>query len=90
MSANFAQYAQDATVREVAPLSIGGTEVRAQISNQYGNVPLRVTAASVALAGSGPAVVPGTMHPLSFGGYQPLTVSHDSVPFEHDCHRVLR
>lgn len=75
MAANLGhQYAYDATVRQVAPLSVGGSEVRAQISNEYGNVPLTVTAATVALSGSGSAVVAGTLHPLTFGGATSVTV----------------
>ncbi|MDE3203221.1 MAG: hypothetical protein KGQ66_03250 [Acidobacteriota bacterium] len=75
MAANLdQQYAVNATVRQVAPLSIGGDQVRAQISNKYGNAPLVVAAATLALAGSGPATVAGTMHPLSFGGAPSVTV----------------
>ncbi|MST34313.1 hypothetical protein GHK86_16490, partial [Acidimicrobiaceae bacterium USS-CC1] len=74
MSGGLGQYAYDATVRQVAPLSVGGREVRAQISNQYGDAPLTVAAATVALAGSGSAVVAGTLHPLTFGGATSVTI----------------
>ena len=68
------QYAVDATVRQDAPLSIGGTEVRAQISNQFGNAPLVISAATAAVAGAGPAVVAGTVTPLTFSGATSVTV----------------
>lgn len=75
MSGNLGnQYASDATVRQVAPLSVGGTEVRAQISNKYGDLPLTVTAATVALAGTGPALAPGSLRSLTFNGAASATV----------------
>jgi lysophospholipase L1-like esterase len=54
------------TVRNVVFLSAGGDRVRVRISNAFGTAPLRVGAASVALAGTGAAT--GPAHPLWFAG----------------------
>lgn len=63
------QRLHDSTVREVARLSIGGPRLRVVLSNAYGKAPLRVGAASVALpAGQGPAILPASLRPLTFGG----------------------
>jgi lysophospholipase L1-like esterase len=56
------------TVRNVVFLSAGGDRIRVRISNAFGTAPLRVGAASVALAGDGAATVPGSAHPLRFAG----------------------
>ncbi|GAB1576547.1 SGNH/GDSL hydrolase family protein [Bordetella petrii] len=63
------------TVREVARVSIGGPRVRVVLSNAYGREPLRVGAASVALPrGDGPAVRPGTLQALTFGGQSSVVI----------------
>ena len=74
MAGSLGQYVHDATVRQVAPLSVGGTEVRVQVSNEYGDVPLVVTAATVAVAGTGSAVVAGTLRPVLFGGATSVSI----------------
>jgi lysophospholipase L1-like esterase len=66
--------AYDVTVRELADVAIGGRAVRVRISNEFGNAPLVVAAATVAQDASGPAVVPGTVRPLTFGGAPGVTV----------------
>jgi lysophospholipase L1-like esterase len=58
----------DQTVRDVVVTSAEGDRVRVRVTNAFGAAPLRVGSASVALAGRGAAAVPGTTHPLSFGG----------------------
>ncbi|MDA8183648.1 MAG: GDSL-type esterase/lipase family protein [Acidimicrobiales bacterium] len=68
------QVATDVTVRELARIGIGGRAVRVRISNAFGNVPLVVASATVALDASGPSIVAGTLHPLSFGGAPGVTV----------------
>ncbi|MFE0180793.1 SGNH/GDSL hydrolase family protein [Streptomyces olivaceus] len=58
------------SVRNVVHTSVGGTSVRITLSNLYGQSPLAVTHASVALA-AGPetaAAVDGTMRRLTFRG----------------------
>ncbi|MEU7207156.1 SGNH/GDSL hydrolase family protein [Streptomyces sp. NPDC048405] len=58
------------SVRNVVHTSVGGTSARITLSNLYGQSPLTVTHASIALA-AGPdtaAAVGDTMRPLTFGG----------------------
>lgn len=61
------------TVRQTARISIGGERVRIVVSNAYGDQPLVVGAAELALARSPAAIVPGSGHALHFDG-QPGTV----------------
>ena len=56
------------TVRQVAAVSIGGRRVRVVLSNEYGTRPVNIGAAEVALHEKGPAIVPGSNKPLTFGG----------------------
>ena len=59
---------RDQTVRQIARVSLGGSRVRVELSNEYGQDPLVIGAAHVALAGEGPAIVAGSDRPLTFGG----------------------
>ncbi|TXS55345.1 SGNH/GDSL hydrolase family protein [Streptomyces sp. t39] len=68
------------SVRNVVHTSIGGTAARVTLSNLYGTVPLRVDAASLAVAaggtgGAGAAAVPGSVRPVLFGGARGATVA---------------
>jgi lysophospholipase L1-like esterase len=56
----------DQTVRQVVRISSGGPAIRIRLSNVYGSAPLRLTGASVAEAGAGASVRPGTLRPLTF------------------------
>ncbi|CAM5603299.1 SGNH/GDSL hydrolase family protein OS=Streptomyces tendae OX=1932 GN=GUR47_07975 PE=4 SV=1 [Streptomyces tendae] len=58
------------SVRNVVHTSVGGTSARITLSNLYGQSPLTVTHASIALAaGPGtPAAAAGTLRVLTFGG----------------------
>jgi lysophospholipase L1-like esterase len=62
------------TVRQIARVSLGGSRVRVEISNEYGAQPLVIGAAHVALAGEGSAIVAGSDRPLTFGGEASVTV----------------
>jgi lysophospholipase L1-like esterase len=65
----------DLTVRNVLRPSIGGTALRVEISHRYGDRPLRVTHATVALADDGgPAARPGTLRRLTFEGAPEVSV----------------
>lgn len=66
---------QGHTVRQVARLSVGGPRVRIVLSNAYGKVPLRIGTATVALAASGSAIKPGSLHTLTFSGQPSATMS---------------
>ena len=59
---------QDQTIRQVARISLGGKRIRIVLSNEYGNQPLVIGAAHIALAAAGSAIVSGTDRPITFGG----------------------
>ncbi len=62
------------TVRQVVRISLGGDNVRIKISNRYGNEPLLIGAASLALwAGKG-QLVPGTAQALTFAGQSSIAI----------------
>ncbi|MEU0196673.1 MULTISPECIES: SGNH/GDSL hydrolase family protein [unclassified Streptomyces] len=60
----------DRSVRNVVHTSVGGTSARVTLSNLYGQSPLNITQASIAVAaGSGtPAALADTMRQLTFNG----------------------
>src|SRR5918997_1502835 len=62
------------TVRQVARVSLGGNRVRIEFSNEYGEHPLVIGAAHVALAGEKGAIAPGSDRALTFGGSPSITV----------------
>ncbi|MFD7658542.1 SGNH/GDSL hydrolase family protein [Actinosynnema sp. NPDC059797] len=64
----------DHTVRQVVRVSQGGAALRVRLSNAYGASPLEVAGATVALAGDGAAVRPGTVRHLGFRGDRSPTV----------------
>ncbi len=65
----------DQTVRNVVFLSAGGDRVRIRLTNVFGTRPLQVGTASVALAGSGAATVPGSIRPVRFGGRSSILIA---------------
>ena len=58
----------DRTLREIIFPSVGGDLVRLELTNVFGASALRIGHVTVALAGLGATVVPGTIHPVTFGG----------------------
>jgi lysophospholipase L1-like esterase len=58
----------DATLRLVIRTSIGGDAVRIRLSNEYGDRPLVIDAARVAVRDSGAGIVQTTDRALTFGG----------------------
>jgi len=56
------------TVRDIVVTSVGGDELRLELTNLYGTSPLRVGQLTVAVADPGAAVVPGTMNPVTYRG----------------------
>lgn len=63
------------TIRNIVYPSVSGSTVRVRFSNVFGTSPLTIGSASIAVAGSGANVVPGTVTPLTFGGSTSFTVS---------------
>ncbi len=58
----------DQTVRNIVPVSAGGSALRVRLSNEFGEGPLTVDAVAVALQDAGAATVPGSGVELTFGG----------------------
>ncbi|HTR91286.1 MAG TPA: SGNH/GDSL hydrolase family protein [Trebonia sp.] len=59
---------RDQTIRNVIHASVGGSAVRIRLSNVFGDRPLRVDGAHVAIRLAGAATVPGTGRAVTFGG----------------------
>ena len=58
----------DQTLREIIFPSVGGDLVRLVLTNVFGTSALQVGHVTAARAGQGASVVPGTIHPVTFGG----------------------
>ena len=80
---NMPRNLRDQTLRQIVHVSIGGSRVRIVLSNEYGDQPMRIGAAHVALAGNGAAIAPGSDHGLTFGG-QPTIVVPPGAPVVSD------
>jgi lysophospholipase L1-like esterase len=65
---------RDATLREVAHLSLGGARVRVRVSNAFGTAPLTFAAVHLARARPGGAVEPGSDRTATFAGQAAVTV----------------
>ena len=73
----------DQTIRQVIRLSGGGRSVRVRFTNEFGNAPITVGAAHLALAGAGGATRPGSDRVLTFGG-KPTAVIPPGAPLLSD------
>ncbi len=62
------------TLREIVHTTIGGDSVRIRISNQYGDRPLSIGEARIALRAGGAETKPGTDRALTFGGRPAVTI----------------
>ncbi|WP_079063187.1 SGNH/GDSL hydrolase family protein, partial [Peterkaempfera griseoplana] len=68
MAATAAAGVRDCTVRNAVFLSAGGGSVRVRLSNTFGDRPVAVDHATVAVRSQGADAVPGTMRALTFSG----------------------
>ncbi|GAA3621589.1 SGNH/GDSL hydrolase family protein [Nonomuraea rosea] len=64
----------DQTLRQVVRVSAGGSAVRIRLSNAYGSAPLKIAGATVARAGSGAAVRPGSVRQLTVKRARAFTI----------------
>ena len=64
----------DQTIRNVVYPAIGGSAVRVRFSNTYGQQPLVIGSASIAVSLVGAQTVPGTLRALTFGGQDSVTI----------------
>jgi lysophospholipase L1-like esterase len=62
------------TVRNIIYTSVGGSEVQVRLSNTFGSAPLEVGATSLGVVLNGAGLVPGTSHPVTFGGHTSVTI----------------
>jgi lysophospholipase L1-like esterase len=64
------------SVRNIVHTSLGGSAARVTLSNHYGQQPLLITSASVAVAArdNAPEALPDTLRPLTFSGARSVTV----------------
>ena len=69
------------TVREIVRASIGGKQVRVQLSNRYGTTPLHIGAVRIALAGKGGAMVAASDRALTFNGSAAVTIAPGAPVF---------
>src|SRR3984893_7041499 len=67
------------TLRMNPRISLGGDRLRVRISNAYGNRPLPIGAAQIALRDKGPAIVADTGRKLSFGGSGSAVIAAGAV-----------
>lgn len=70
----------DVSLRQVLRTTAGGNALRVRISNLFGQQPLQLDAASVALVkpsaeAGAPTLQDGSLRPLSFGGQRTLTLA---------------
>ena len=64
----------DTTVRQVVRISMGGSQFRVWLTNEFGTAPLNVGEARVARRDAGSAVRPGTDRQLTFGGQSSVAI----------------
>ncbi len=73
------------TIRMNPRISLGGERLRVRISNAYGNRPLAIGAARIALRDPtnprGPGIVPGSDRKLTFGGSDGTAIAAGAVQF---------
>src|SRR5215831_13513856 len=66
---------KDQTLRMVVHTSIGGRRARVTLSNTFGNGPLTIGAAHVAVRSKDSAIVPGSDRALMFNGKPGITIA---------------
>lgn len=73
--------ADRASFREIARVSEGGDVWRVRVSNLFGTAPLVVQTASFGLQSTGPAIIPGSLRALTFGGQPGITIPIGQVAY---------
>jgi lysophospholipase L1-like esterase len=65
---------ENQTVRMVIRPTLGGNRLRIRFSNEFGDSPLRIASAHIAVVKEGGAIIPGSDRPLTFGGSATITI----------------
>jgi lysophospholipase L1-like esterase len=71
----------DQTLRLIVRTSIGGDAVRIRVSNEYGDRPLVIDAARVAVRDAGPSIDVATDRALTFGGRSAVRLLPGAIVF---------
>ncbi len=70
--------AADTTLRQIVHVSLGGSFVRIELSNQFGTEPLAISAVQIALAtnpaGAKGDITPNTNNAVTFGGHPTISI----------------
>ncbi|MEP6762764.1 MAG: SGNH/GDSL hydrolase family protein [Gemmatimonadaceae bacterium] len=69
----------NATIRQVLHTTVGGDRVRIHISNEYGDRPLAIGGAHIALTATGSSINAGSDHALTFDGKSSVIVRTGAV-----------
>ena len=64
----------ESTLRQVLRVSIGGQEIRVRFSNEFGDAPLVISSAHVALSAGPGAIKPDSDKPLTFDGQPTVSI----------------
>lgn len=65
----------NATLRQIVRISIGGHAIRVWLTNEFGTAPLNIGEARIALQGAGAAIYTASDHALTFGGEDEITIA---------------
>lgn len=64
----------DTTLRQIVHVSIGGSQIRVRFSNAFGNSPLTITSAHIAIPSKDGSINPGTDKALNFNGQASVSI----------------
>jgi hypothetical protein len=62
------------TIRQIEHLSVGGPKVRLRLSNEFGQRPVLIGAASIALAVEGAGIAAESLRGVTFGGAKSIII----------------
>jgi lysophospholipase L1-like esterase len=62
------------TIRQIVRVSVGGIKIRLRLSNEFGQRPLLIGAASIALAGDGASIAAENLRAVTFGGAKSVII----------------
>lgn len=82
-SSNVPEYLDNQTIQQVARISLGGKRIRLVIANDYGQQPLSIGAASVALSSPHTSDAPASIRTVTFNG-RPSAVVPPGAPLLSD------
>jgi lysophospholipase L1-like esterase len=69
----------DRTLRQIVRISSGGEQIRIRLANTFGDQPIVVGAASVALRGRDEIIDPATAHEATFSGLPAVTIPAGAI-----------